>query len=92
MDHTLPQASASIEKTMSSVQLMDGWGLYHRSDIGTGQLLARRQDAAERVRRLYEYREEQGILGGRMEWVPKVGRVDPSQLLLREMQGPEKAS
>ena len=91
MDHTLPPASARIEKTLSSVQLTDGWGLYHRSDVGTEQLLAKRQDAAERVRRLYKYREEQGLLGRRMEWIPKVGRVDPSQLLLQEMHGPEKA-
>jgi phosphoribosylamine--glycine ligase len=90
MDHTLPPASARIEKTASSIQLTDGWGLYHRSDIGSEQLLARRLDAAERVRRLYKYREEHGILGRRMEWVPKVGRIDPSQLLLAEMHGPEK--
>src|SRR5439155_1498050 len=79
MDHTLPPASARIEKTASSIQLTDGWGLYHRSDIGSEQLLAKRRDSAERVRRLYKYREEHGTLGKRMEWVPKVGRVDPSQ-------------
>jgi hypothetical protein len=26
-----------------------------------------------------------------MEWVPNVGRIDSSQLLLRELHGPEKA-
>jgi hypothetical protein len=92
MDHTLPPASARIEKTGSSIQLTDGWGLYHRSDIGTEQLLAKRRDEAERVRRLYKYREERGILGSRMEWVPKVGKVDPPQLLLQEMRGPERPS
>ncbi len=91
MDHTLPPASARIEKTMSSVQLTDGWGLYHRSDIGSEQLLAKRQDAAERVRRLYKYREERGTLGSRIGWVPKLGTVDPSQLLLQEVRGPGKA-
>jgi phosphoribosylamine---glycine ligase len=90
-DHNLPPASARIEKTMSSVQLTDGWGLYHRSDIGTEQLLAKRQLAAERVRRIYKYREDHEIVGSRMEWIPKVGRVDPSQLLLQEMHGPERA-
>jgi phosphoribosylamine---glycine ligase len=92
MDHTLPPASARIEKTVSSVQLTDGWGLYHRSDIGTEQLLAKRQLAAERVRRIYKYKEDHGILGSRMEWIPKVGRVDPSQLLLQEIRGPERPS
>jgi hypothetical protein len=76
---------------VSSIQLTDGWGLYHRGDIGTEQLLAKRQSEAERVRRLYKYREEHGILGSRMEWVPNVGRIDSSQLLLRELHGPEKA-
>ena len=91
MDHTLPPASARIEKTMSSVQLTDGWGLYHLSDIGSEQLLAKRQDAAERVRRLYKYREERGTLGSRIGWVPKLGTVDPSQLLSQEVRGPGKA-
>jgi phosphoribosylamine---glycine ligase len=91
MDHTLPPASARIEKTVSSIQLTDGWGLYHRKDIGTEQLLAKRQETAERVRRLYKYREEQRILGHNMEWIPNVGKVDPSQLLLQEIHGPEKA-
>jgi len=92
MDHTFPPASARIEKTMSSAQLTDGWELYHRSDIGSEQLLAKRRDSAERVRRLYQYREEHGSLGRRMEWIPRVGRVDPSQLLLKEMHGPERPS
>jgi len=90
MDHTLPPASARIEKTVSSVQLTDGWGLYHRSDIGTERLLAKRRDAAERVRRLYKHREEHGMLGSRMEWVPKLGKIDTSQQLLKEMHGPER--
>jgi phosphoribosylamine---glycine ligase len=92
IDHTLPPASARIEKAASSIQLTDGWGLYHRSDIGTEQLLAKREDAAERVRRLYKYREEHGTLGRRTEWVPKVGTVDPSQLLMQEMHGAKRLS
>ncbi|HEV2120740.1 MAG TPA: phosphoribosylamine--glycine ligase [Candidatus Bathyarchaeia archaeon] len=84
MDHTLPPASAKIEKTASSIQLTDGWGLYHRTDIGTEDLLKKRTNSAERVRRIYKYREEHGILGSRTEWVPRIGRVDPSQPLLEE--------
>jgi phosphoribosylamine--glycine ligase len=91
MDHTLSPASARIEKTVSSIQLTDGWGLYHRSDIGSEQLVAKRLHAAERVRRLYKYMEKHGVLGRRMEWIPNVGSIDPSQLLLKEMHGPEKA-
>src|SRR5207253_11404703 len=85
MDHTLPPASARIEKTVSSIQLTDGWGLYHRSDMGTERLLAKRRDAAERVRRPYKYREEHGTPRSRMEWIAKLVRIDTSQLLLKEM-------
>ncbi|HZY46260.1 MAG TPA: phosphoribosylamine--glycine ligase [Candidatus Bathyarchaeia archaeon] len=91
VDHTLPSASAKIEKAVPSVTLTDGWGLYHRPDIGSEQLLARRQDMAERVRRLYKYREDHSTIGKRIEWVPRTGLTDSSQLLLEEMSGPRKA-
>lgn len=90
-DHTLPAASAKLERSMSSIQLTDGWGLYHRSDIGNEQLLAKRREMAERVRRLYKYKEQQGIIGRRPDWVPKAGTIDSSQLLLQEMREPGKA-
>lgn len=86
MDHTIPPASDRIEKTVSSIQLTDGWGLYHRSDIGTEKLVAKRQELAERVRRMYKFREKNGTLGQRVDWVPKTGRVDASQLLLNEIR------
>ena len=90
MDHTLPPAAAKIEKAASSIHLTDGWPLYHRSDIGTEQLLARRLDLAGRVRRVYKYREENSTIGSRREWIPKTGLVDPSHLLLRDLNGTKK--
>jgi phosphoribosylamine---glycine ligase len=90
MDHTLPPAAAKIEKTASSIHLTDGWPLYHRSDIGTESLLAKRRDLAERVRRVYKFREEHSTIGNRRDWIPKTGVVDPSHLLLRELHGTEK--
>ena len=92
MDHSLPTAAAKIEKAASSIQLTDGWPLYHRSDIGTGRLLAKRRDVAERVRRVYQYREEHSTIGNRTEWIPKTGLVDPSRLLTRDLHGAEKVS
>jgi phosphoribosylamine--glycine ligase len=85
-DHTLPPASARIEKAMASIQLTDGWGLYHRSDIGTEKLLAKRRDLAERVRRLYQYRQERGVIGKRMDWAPTTGKIDASQVMLQEIR------
>ncbi len=86
MDHTLSPAAARIEKAMPSIQLTDGWGLYHRSDIGTVELLAKRADLAKRVRRIYAYKEEHRILGKRVDWTPTSGRTDASRLLLQEIQ------
>ena len=89
-DHTLSGASVKVEKAANSIQLTDGWCLYHRSDLGTEQLLAKRIDMAERVRRLYKYREEHGTLGQRIDWQPKIGIIDPVQTLLTELQGSKR--
>ncbi len=78
---TLPEASARIEKVISAVRLADGWGLFHRSDIGSEELLKRRAELAERVRRLYLYRLEKGTVGKRVDWLPGVGKVDPVKML-----------
>ncbi|MEM3427762.1 MAG: phosphoribosylamine--glycine ligase [Nitrososphaerales archaeon] len=78
---TLPVASAQIEKAIPYVKLTDGWGLFHRSDIGSEALLKRREELAERVRRLYLYRVEKGTVGKRVDWLPGVGKVDPVSIL-----------
>jgi phosphoribosylamine--glycine ligase len=83
---TLPEASAKIEEAAAFIKLEDGWGLYHRTDIGTEALLAKRVEVAERVRRLYKYREERGTLGRRTDWLPKIGRIDPAEALLSELR------
>ena len=90
MDHTLPPAAARIEKAAPSIHLTDGWPLYHRSDIGTEKLLAKRHDLAERVRRVYKHREEHSTIGNRSVWLPKRGTVDPSHLLVQDLHGTEK--
>lgn len=79
------EASERIEKCIPYVKLGDGWGLFHRSDIGSLQLLARRMDIAERVRRLYQYRLEKGILGKRFDWLPGLGMVDPVAILKKSL-------
>ncbi len=77
----LEEASRRIEDCVTCVELPDGWNTYHRSDIGTRELLEKRFDAADRVRRLYKYREERDILGRRLDWLPGIGMVDPTKTM-----------
>ncbi|MCS7385455.1 MAG: phosphoribosylamine--glycine ligase [archaeon GB-1867-005] len=83
-----PKASRRIDECLSlnPVKLLDGWGIFYRSDIGSAEMIQRRMAVAERVRRLYKYREERGILGKRIDWLPKIGRINPVELLIREIK------
>ncbi|MEM4311224.1 MAG: phosphoribosylamine--glycine ligase [Nitrososphaerales archaeon] len=81
------ECSERINKCMSYVKLKDGWGLYYRSDIGSKELLERREKMADRARRLYQYRIEKGILGKRVDWLPKIGKIDPVRVLRDELKG-----
>ena len=74
---------------MNPVRLLDGWGVFYRLDIGSSEMISRRTRIAEKVRRLYKYREERGILGKRIDWLPKVGKINPVDLLLKELGGVE---
>jgi len=87
IDESPVKASQRIEECISlnPVKLLDGWGLFYRSDIGSAEMISRRVELAERVRRLYKYREERGTLGKRIDWLPKIGRVDPVASLLKEL-------
>lgn len=86
---TPQEASEMIERCLElrPVELLDGWGLFHRSDVGSEEMLARRAAAAERARRLYKYRESRGMLGRRVDWIPGVGRVDPAEEVMRAVAG-----
>jgi hypothetical protein len=42
-------------------------------------------EMAERVRRLYTYRERMGILGKRVDWIPRIGKIDPVKELSHEL-------
>lgn len=70
---TMPEASRIAEKLTSRVSLADGWGLFHRSDIGSEKSLERRIMLATMAREIYKYRERRGILGRRMIWIPGKG-------------------
>ena len=70
---TIPEASRIAERLTSKVSLADGWGLFHRSDIGSEKSLERRIMLANMAREIYKYRERRGILGRRMIWIPGKG-------------------
>ena len=83
------EASEIIEECMAEapIRLLDGWGLFYRSDVGSREMISRRTNLARRARRLYRYREERGILGRRVDWLPKIGKVDPVALLMDKFRG-----
>lgn len=87
LDESTSKASDRINECLGlkPVRLLDGWGVFYRLDIGSSEMIARRTRTAERVRRLYKYREERGILGKRIDWLPKIGKINPVDLLLKEM-------
>ena len=89
LGETPQEASQKIEDCLAkgAVKLLDGWGLFHRSDIGSEEMLRKRTEVAERVRRLYTYRERRGILGKRIDWIPKIGKLDPVRELIKELTG-----
>ncbi|MGQ9478947.1 MAG: phosphoribosylamine--glycine ligase [Thermoproteota archaeon] len=70
---TIPEASRIAEELTSSVSLADGWGVFHRSDIGSEKSLERRIALANMAREIYKYRERKRILGKRMIWIPGKG-------------------
>ena len=83
-----PEASERIERCLEQkpIEFLDGWGFFYRSDIGSKEMIMRRRVLAERVRRLYKYREGRGILGKRLDWLPKVGKIDPVKTLLDNLR------
>lgn len=81
----IPQASSTVEGCIPYVKFLDGWEVFHRSDVGSRELLGKWMDVAERVRRLYQYRREKGIISKRVDWLPGIGRMDPVALLKGEL-------
>ena len=77
---SIEEASAKAEELIAAVRCTDGWPLIHRADIGSRELLEERIELAERVRAVYRYRAERGVLGTSIVWVPGKGIFfDPLQ-------------
>ncbi|MEM4700322.1 MAG: phosphoribosylamine--glycine ligase [Candidatus Nezhaarchaeales archaeon] len=76
MAEDIPKASELAEGCVPYVKLLDGWGLFHRSDIGSPTLLRRRVEQAELVREIYKYRASKGLIGRAIDWIPGRGKVE----------------
>ncbi len=64
------------EAAMGYISSLDGWPLYHRSDIGSGWLIEARRREAERVRAVYRSKQLRGTLGESFTvWMPGKGIV-----------------
>jgi len=72
---TLPDAAERAEAATRFVKCVDGWPVYHRSDIGSDALLSKRIEQAKLIREVYRYRREKGLIGKTIEWIPKRGKI-----------------
>jgi len=72
----LIEASARIERAARHVKLKDGWRLFHRSDIGTKQLLEQWMEIAEDAREASRRREARGMLYKRIDFIPGKGKIE----------------
>ncbi|MEM2233639.1 MAG: phosphoribosylamine--glycine ligase [Nitrososphaerota archaeon] len=85
---TVEEAASAVNSCLEMVRL-DGWGTFYRKDIGTPESLRRRKELAENARRIYALRRRNGTAGKRLDWMPSVGLVDPSEEVRRlEVMGP----
>ena len=67
------EAYTKSEKAATYIHALDGWTLFHRSDIGSAWLLNERIRLAEKVRRIYRSRAAKGLLGEVYVWIPGEG-------------------
>lgn len=64
------------ELAVSYITSLDGWPLFHRSDVGSRWLIEERVKLAEKIRNIYRLKQARGSLGETsMFWVPDEGVV-----------------
>ncbi len=73
---SIPEASEIAESCIECVRLDDGWGLFHRFDIGSSTLLEKRVELAQLIREIYNYRAEKDLIGRQVDWIPGRGRIE----------------
>jgi len=72
---SIPEAGERVEKCVPCVSLTDGWGTFHRSDIGSETLLRRRIEQANLIRDVYRYRMGKNLVGVTLDWIPGRGLI-----------------
>ncbi|MEM1928017.1 MAG: phosphoribosylamine--glycine ligase [Acidilobaceae archaeon] len=70
------EAYTKSEKAVLNVSSLDGWPLFHRSDVGSPRVIEERARLAERVRRVYLSRAARGLLGRQLVWLPGEGVIE----------------
>ena len=70
------EAYKKSEEAVACIESLDGWPLFHRSDIGSKELLEDRMRVAKRVRTVYLSRARNGLLGKMVVWVPGEGLIE----------------
>ena len=72
---SIEEAGKLAEKCTQYVWTLDGWGLFHRSDIGSRSTLDRMIELSELVRSVYTYRKSRGLIGKKIDWIPGRGKI-----------------
>jgi len=70
------EASRKAESCIPYVKTLDGWGLFHRKDIGSPELLKKRIELGELQRECFKYRKAKGLVGRRIDWIPGKGKLE----------------
>ncbi|MDD4281777.1 MAG: phosphoribosylamine--glycine ligase [Candidatus Methanofastidiosa archaeon] len=71
---TIEEAGDIAEKACAHIT--SSWKLFHRKDIGSKALLAKRYEQASLARDIFKYREERGLIGKTIDWIPGIGRIE----------------
>jgi phosphoribosylamine--glycine ligase len=71
---SIEEASAIAEKACAYVT--SDWKLFHRKDIGSEALLKKRYEQAALSRDIFRYREERGLIGKTIDWIPGIGKIE----------------
>ncbi len=71
----IPEISDRIERCSPLIYCLDGWGVFHRSDIGSAALLSRRIEQSNLIRDVYKYRMGKGLIGMDIDWIPGKGKI-----------------
>ncbi len=73
---TIEEASKKAESCIPFIKTLDGWGLFHRKDIGSPELLKKRIELGELQREIFKYRKAKGLVGRRIDWIPGKGKLE----------------